>query len=234
MKNRVSAISLARVAARPSRPLTYLGCLALAAVALAATSAFPGNADNSNFLAASIVPNGVTANANVTEARTLPAPEPRHVTPLVSAEEAAPAPAVITTEEKTVASEEIRWFNGRPLRAVKTISMKVTAYSPDAQSCGEWADGITASGYSVFTNGGKLVAADTSILPFGTLISVPGYDNGDPVPVLDRGGAIKGNRLDVLYPTHKTALKWGVQDLEITVWEYADGEPSNFRQQHGR
>ncbi len=116
-------------------------------------------------------------------------------------------------------------FNGRPLRKVKTITMKVTAYSPDAQSCGEWADGQTASGYSVWTNGMKLVAADTKLLPFGSIITVPGYHGGQPVPVLDRGGKIKGKRLDVLYPTHEVALVWGVQDLDVDVWEYAD-EPT--------
>jgi 3D (Asp-Asp-Asp) domain-containing protein len=100
--------------------------------------------------------------------------------------------------------------------------MKVTAYSPDEKSCGIWADGKTASGYSVWTNGMKLVAADTRLLPFGTVISVPGYNGGQPVQVLDRGGAIKGRRLDVLYPTHEVALKWGVQDLEVTVYEFAD------------
>ncbi|MEM7625287.1 MAG: 3D domain-containing protein [Planctomycetota bacterium] len=113
-------------------------------------------------------------------------------------------------------------FDGRPLRPVKTVRMLTTAYSPDEQSCGIWADGITASGYSVWTNGMKLVAADTKILPFGTIITVPGYNGGRPVPVLDRGGAIKGYRLDVLYPTHERALQWGAQRLDVTVWEYAD------------
>ncbi|MEL7088662.1 MAG: 3D domain-containing protein [Planctomycetota bacterium] len=113
-------------------------------------------------------------------------------------------------------------FDGRPLRPVKTVRMLTTAYSPDEQSCGIWADGITASGYSVWTNGMKLVAADTKLLPFGTIITVPGYNGGRPVPVLDRGGAIKGHRLDVLYPTHERALQWGAQRLDVTVWEYAD------------
>ncbi len=137
-----------------------------------------------------------------------------------------------SVEQETEA--EIRWFNNRPIRPVKTVTMTVTAYSPDERSCGDWADGFTASGYSVWTNGMKLVAADTSILPFGSLVSVPGYDEGDVVPVLDRGGAIKGNRLDVLYPTHESALEWGVQSLEVTIWEYADGQPNGFRQQHHR
>lgn len=113
-------------------------------------------------------------------------------------------------------------FNGRPLRKVRTLRMLVTAYSPDERSCGPWADGITASGYSVYTNGMKLAAADTRLLPFGTIITVPGYHGGRPVPVLDRGGKIKGKRLDVLYPTHERARQWGSQWLEVTVWDYAD------------
>ncbi len=120
-------------------------------------------------------------------------------------------------------------FNGRPVRAVRTVRMMVTAYSPDAQSCGEFADGITASGYSVKTNGMKLVAADTSILPFGTMLSIPGYDDGFIVPVLDVGGAIKGNHLDALFPTHEEALQWGVRHLDVTIWEYADGKPNDFK-----
>ena len=110
--------------------------------------------------------------------------------------------------------------------------MTVTAYSPDERSCGASADGITASGFSVWTNGGRMVAADTSLLPFGTLVSVPGYDNGSPVPVLDRGGAIKGRRLDVLYGTHGVARQWGVQSLDVDVWEYADGLGTQFKTAH--
>lgn len=129
-------------------------------------------------------------------------------------------------------TDEIRWYDGRPIRPKKTIVMTVTAYSPDERSCGDSADGYTASGYSVWTNGMKLVAADADLLPFGALVSVPGYDGGTVVPVLDRGGAIKGKRLDVLYPTHERARQWGVQKLEVTIWEYADGKPANFRTQH--
>ena len=113
-------------------------------------------------------------------------------------------------------------FNNRPLRKIRDVDMLVTAYSPDARSCGKWADGVTASGYSVWTNGMRLVAADTDLLPFGSVVSVPGYNGGQPVPVLDRGGRIKGQRLDVLYPTHETALRWGAQRLTVTIWEYAD------------
>lgn len=121
-----------------------------------------------------------------------------------------------------VADAGVRYFNGRAIRPVRRHVMRVTAYSPDHRSCGKWADGFTASGRSVWTNAGELVAADPRVLPEGSLVSVPGYADERVVPVLDVGGAIKGSRLDVLYPTHRRALQWGVQDLSVTVWEYTD------------
>lgn len=125
-------------------------------------------------------------------------------------------------EYYTPEAGHVRYYNGRPIRPVRTVWMVTTAYSPDRRSCGEWADGKTASLKSVWTNAMESVAADTRLLPFGTLLSVPGYAHGDVVPVLDRGGAIKGARLDLLYPTHSIARKWGVQRLPVTIWEYAD------------
>ncbi len=122
-----------------------------------------------------------------------------------------------------------RFHNGRPIIPVKSLRMRVTAYSPDYRSCGDQADGITASGYSVQTNGGRLVAADRRMFKFGELVSIPGYAAEHVVPVLDRGGAIKGNRIDVLYPTHERAMIWGVKQLVVTVWAYADGQPIGFK-----
>jgi 3D (Asp-Asp-Asp) domain-containing protein len=92
--------------------------------------------------------------------------------------------------------------------------MVVTAYCPCTECCGPNARGITASGRPVSANGGRFVAADTD-LPFGTLLLIPGYNDGRPTEVLDRGGAIKGNRLDVYFPTHEEAKRWGVRRLEV-------------------
>lgn len=140
-----------------------------------------------------------------------------------------PAMTLLASADPAGSPAEMASYNDRPVRAVAVIRMKVTAYSPDERSCGASADGITASGYSVFANGGCMVAADPRVLPLGSLVSVPGYDGGAIVPVLDTGGAIKGNRLDVLYPSHERAVLWGVQELDVTVWEYADGKPNDFR-----
>ncbi|MHC4720522.1 MAG: 3D domain-containing protein, partial [Planctomycetota bacterium] len=41
--------------------------------------------------------------------------------------------------------------------------------------------------------------------------------NARPVKVLDRGGAIKGNRLDVFFHSHQQALNWGVRYIDVKV-----------------
>ena len=93
-----------------------------------------------------------------------------------------------------------------------TRRMLCTAYCPCRQCCGPNATGITASGARAR---GYLVAADRSI-PFHTPVSIPGYAKGRPVPVLDRGGAIKGDRLDLLFPTHSQARAWGKRWVTVT------------------
>lgn len=98
---------------------------------------------------------------------------------------------------------------------VRIVMMEVTAYCPCPKCCGPNAAGITASGKDVRYNAGRFVAADSS-LPFGTRLMIPGYD-AKPVEVIDRGGAIKGNKLDVFFPTHEQALKWGRRHIAVTV-----------------
>lgn len=127
-----------------------------------------------------------------------------------------PKPPIKVAVKK--AETNIRWFNGQKYRYLKTLTMRVTAYAPDSRCCWPYAGTTTASGQSVRTNNGHLVAADTRILPFHSLVSVPGYHGGELVPVLDRGGAIKGNRLDVLLPTFDQAKRWGAHTSNIKVY----------------
>jgi 3D (Asp-Asp-Asp) domain-containing protein len=62
--------------------------------------------------------------------------------------------------------------------------------------------------------GGRFIAAPKRF-PFGTAFRIPGYANGDPVPVLDRGGAIKGNKIDCYFESHQAALNFGRQTLVV-------------------
>jgi len=93
------------------------------------------------------------------------------------------------------------------------IEWNVSAYCPCEKCCKRFADGITASGHKI-QPGDKFVAAPPEI-PFGTLIDIPDYGK---VPVLDRGGSIKGNKLDVFFHTHQEALQWGRKYLKVKIY----------------
>jgi 3D (Asp-Asp-Asp) domain-containing protein len=104
-----------------------------------------------------------------------------------------------------------------PAPAQNTVRMLVTAYCPCKKCCGPNAHGITASGRPVSYNNGQFIAADTTLLPFGSTVIIPGYAGGQPVPVIDRGSAIIGNHIDVFFPTHQEALNWGRRWITVTV-----------------
>jgi len=103
-----------------------------------------------------------------------------------------------------------------PSSKVTYRRMRVTAYCPCEKCCGQWSDGVTACGHRI-REGDRFVAADKSV-PFGTRVIVPGYAASQPVKVLDRGGAIYDNRLDVFFATHDEALEWGVKYLKVKIW----------------
>ena len=96
-------------------------------------------------------------------------------------------------------------------RQAKVVRMRVTAYCPCEKCCGNWSDGITASGVPAE---GLIIAAPKTF-KFGTQMYIKGYGLAT---VQDRGGAIKGNRLDVLFPTHQEALEWGVKDIDVIIY----------------
>ena len=85
---------------------------------------------------------------------------------------------------------------------------KLTAYCACKKCCGK-TDGITASGVKAVE--GITVAADTRVLPFGTKVLIDGHE----YTVQDKGGAIKGNKIDIYFEDHMTAKKFGVQYKEV-------------------
>ena len=97
----------------------------------------------------------------------------------------------------------------------QTIQMRVTAYCPCRKCCGRYSDGVTACGHKI-RPGEFFVAADKKY-PFGTEMIIAGYKGGEPVKVLDRGGVIRGNRIDVFFNSHEEAVKWGVRNLDVKV-----------------
>lgn len=94
--------------------------------------------------------------------------------------------------------------------------VKTTGYAPlDPKAvrgmCYSGDPKITASGRQVMP--GVTIAADRSI-PFGTWIWIDslGWRRVD-----DRGGAIKGGRLDICFATRAEALAWGVKHKTVVI-----------------
>lgn len=101
------------------------------------------------------------------------------------------------------------------LRGRKVV-FEITAYT--AHDRGMNGKGITASG--VRARRWHTVAASRSY-PFGTRIHIPAL--GKTFTVEDRGGAIRGNRLDLFVGDRKEALKFGRRKLEgIILHDYTN------------
>lgn len=133
-----------------------------------------------------------------------------------------------TEEERAVRAVKEMQLDENGARVAPQISttslgvFTVTAYCPSTpgsgcpwvsddigfRCCGKFYDGKTADGSDA---DGRGVAAPKSIA-FGTELEIPGYGRAH---VDDRGSAIADRKLDVRFPTHKEALDWGVQKVEI-------------------
>src|SRR4051812_22266638 len=150
--------------------------------------------------------------------KAIPAAAPVKVmaTPVVAAK-AVPAPAATEMLRDSAVTASAVIPSASISHKLRTLRMEVTAYCPCTKCCGENAHGVTASGHDVSYNNSRFVAADNN-LAFGTKLVIPGYAGG-AVEVIDRGGAIKGNKLDVFFATHEEALQWGRQFIEVTVLE---------------
>ncbi|PLR79356.1 hypothetical protein CU633_01100 [Bacillus sp. V3-13] len=101
-----------------------------------------------------------------------------------------------------------------------------TGYTAGYESTGKGSDhpayGITYSGVKVKRDLYSTIAADLNVFPIGTILFIPGYGYG---VVADKGGAIKGNKLDLYYKTVDDIFKhWGKKTLDVFVVERGDGK----------
>src|SRR5690625_265883 len=92
----------------------------------------------------------------------------------------------------------------------KTMTMEATAYGPDCAGC----SGISATGIDLRNGSPKVIAVDPSVIPLGSKVWVEGY--GEAVAG-DTGGAIKGNKIDVLFPSEAQASSWGRRTVQVKI-----------------
>ena len=84
----------------------------------------------------------------------------------------------------------------------RTITVSTTGYS---------LTGRTSTGMPV---GFGVVAVDPSVIPLGTRLTIPGYGEG---VAADTGGSVRGNRIDLWFPTLAQARAWGRRTVTITL-----------------
>lgn len=93
----------------------------------------------------------------------------------------------------------------------------ITAYNLDRISTGKDPGdpgfGITATG--TFAKTGRTVAVDPAVIPYGSLLFIEGV--GWRIAE-DTGGAIRGHHIDVLMPSRRNALQFGVKQCKVTVY----------------
>jgi 3D (Asp-Asp-Asp) domain-containing protein len=89
--------------------------------------------------------------------------------------------------------------------------------------------GITFSGLKVKRDLYSTVAADLNVFPIGTILFIPGYGYG---VVADKGGAIKGNELDLYFETVEDVYHlWGKKKLNVYVIQKGNGKLSELQLQ---
>ncbi len=124
----------------------------------------------------------------------------------------------------------------RPPHGVQpqTVSLMTTGYCRCGKCCGWKRNWLFRPVYSYGNMKGKpkkvgltasgtmarpgTIAADTRHYPFGTIMFIEGYGYGR---VEDRGGAIKGQHIDLFFRTHQQAIEWGRQTKNVRVWHPA-------------
>lgn len=98
---------------------------------------------------------------------------------------------------------------------VEIISLgecKISAYCKEnyPHICNNGDSSQTATG--TVPVAGRTVAVDPSVIPYGSEVIIDSHT----YIAEDCGGAIKGNRIDILFDTHQEALAFGIQYAEVS------------------
>lgn len=116
--------------------------------------------------------------------------------------------------------EDLDWSK-YPKQTV-TATGYTAGYESTGKKQGHPEYGITYSGVKVKRDLFSTVAADLNVFPIGTILFIPGYGYG---VVADKGGAIKGNELDLYYETVEDVYKkWGKKKLEVYLVQKGNGK----------
>lgn len=112
-------------------------------------------------------------------------------------------------ELEQMEQERIAAYHGAGYVYIGECSLTAYCCERYAHICGT-GDGITATGLPVEPG---MCAVDPTVIPLGSTVII----NGMSYLAADVGGAIKGNRIDIVYSTHLEALQFGRQSAEVWI-----------------
>ncbi|MGM0113084.1 3D domain-containing protein [Enterococcus sp. DIV0187] len=131
-----------------------------------------------------------------------------------SAQSSKPAASASSSQQTTQTSEQPKQEPAQPAPSTPTTSGRTMQMESTGYSCAESVNTFfTAMGIDLRQNP-QVVAVDPSVIPLGSMVEVSGY--GIAIAG-DTGGAIKGNIIDVHFPTVEQCIQWGRRSVTVTV-----------------
>lgn len=118
--------------------------------------------------------------------------------------------STLTKEEKVLARWKEKQAHLWKNLPKESFTINASAYTAAADECGK-SDGITSSGLKVEE---RRTLACPPHLPFGTKLAIEGMGE---YRCEDRGGAIKGNHIDIYMETKSEAFAFGRRNLTAQV-----------------
>lgn len=124
-------------------------------------------------------------------------------------------------EVKAVGTREVKYTSNGSFSYSKKITCTATAYDLSFASCGKRPGdrgyGITASGtYAKYGT----VAVDPRVIPLGTKMYIETSDGSivyGYCTAEDTGGAIKGNKVDLFYPSNSQCMQFGRRSVNVYI-----------------
>ncbi|MEK5209311.1 3D domain-containing protein [Psychrobacillus sp. FSL H8-0510] len=125
--------------------------------------------------------------------------------------------ANIAKEKAEAKRKDIQKQSKSAVKSASASTFTATYFTATCKGC----SGITAGGTNIrstiYKDGYRIIAVDPSVIPLGTLVSVS-TPNGTFTAIADDvGGAIKGQKIDILVGSTQEAIQLGRQQVVLTI-----------------
>lgn len=114
-----------------------------------------------------------------------------------------------TIEKSKKVEKPVDSLQAQLAKAKRVFTVRSTAYTSDPRENGGW--NVTAIGTKIRRG---VIAVDPRVIPLRTRVYVEGYGFATAE---DTGGAIKGNKIDVVMDTKAQSRNWGVRNVKIYI-----------------